>query len=230
MAIDDVYVLTLTQRVSAGTMQNSLAFIRTLAAEPTNANWQAVADAVKQIHRAPQSSSLTYVSWRARQVRGTDVTWPGGASCTPIGGRLFEGLITLDTIGSGLGDMLPPQCAMVTTLKTGLIGRRFRGRYYAGAWGEDTQTAGTFAATPLNTVTANWTSFVGIYGIPAPVAGFRLGVWSQRTASGCEPDPVTKRHTRVEPPNPAMAFAPIVETVTRPTVYTQRRRVSGVGM
>lgn len=230
MAVDDTYVLTVSSRSPAGVMQNSLAFNRTIETAPIAGDFATVAIAMKDLYRTSQSTGVTYVGWRARQVRGAGVTWPAGPDCNPIGGNLFEGLFTTNTTGGNPIGMLPAQCAMVVTMKTAQIGRRHRGRNYFSGLTEDNQDAGTWSGSLLTTIDANWLAFYNTYTPAAPVSGFRLGVWSYRTASGCAPNPVTHVHERVDPPSPATAFTPALTYTVRPTVYTQRRRVAGVGM
>lgn len=229
MAIEDVYVLTLSARSTAGIVQNSLAFIRTSSTEPIAGDFGALAVAIKDIHRSRQSTGLTYESWKARQVRGVGVTWPTGNDCNPVGGNLFEGLITSNGQGQLAGDGLPPQCALVTTIRTAKIGRRRRGRFFAGGFTETDQNNGVWGSTILTPVDAAWLAFFNTYTVAAPTGGNRLGIWSFRTASGCVANPTGKGHTRVDSPAPEQAFEPATTYTLRPTVYTQRRRVTGVG-
>lgn len=229
MAVDDVYVLTVSATTSAGIIQNSLAFNRTVTTEPISGDFSTLAIAVKEIIRAQQTTALSYSSWKARQVRGADVTWPSGTDCNPIGGKLFEGLFTSNQLGLLGGDVLPPQCAAVVTLRTAQIGRRRRGRFYHGGMSEVNQNNGVWSSGLLTPLDAGWLSFFNTYTPAAPASGFRLGIWSYRTASGCETALGGKGHVRIDPPSPATAFEPCTTYVVRPTVYTQRRRVAGVG-
>jgi hypothetical protein len=162
-------------------------------------------------------------------VRAAGVVYPTGALCNPVGGRVLEGNFTGGTVGTDSGPGLPPQCAMVTTIKTDQIGRRRRGRFYAGGWTESVQTDGTWSSTVLTNVETTWQGFFTEHAVALPTDGFRLGIWSVRTATGCGPDPVTGEHKRLDAPSPDTAFTPAVSFVVRPTVYTQRRRVAGVG-
>jgi len=230
VATNDVYLVTVSGKNPGGITQNTLAFIRTDNGEPVVADFLALAVDIKAIHLTFQASAYNYVGWKARQIRGTGVTWPTSNDCNPTGGRIEEGLFSSGTSGTDNGQLLPPQCAMVTTLKTGIAGRRHRGRFYAGGWSENAQDAGTWATTQLNSVTSGWTTFLTNYGVLAPLSGFKLGIWSYRTASGCEVDPISHKHTKVEPGKPAEAFTPVNAFTVRPTVYSQRKRVAGVGL
>lgn len=230
MAIDDVYVVTVTASMASGVVQNSYAFNRTISAEPTITDFAALADDLKELNRVSQIAALTYRGWKARQLRGDAVTWPSDDKCNPVGGLYFEGLYTTNLPGLQTGEALPPQCAQVTTVTTGEIGRRKRGRSYMGGVGEDQQIGGQISTALITSRTTAWTTFMAEYGIAAPPSGFRFGVWSTRTASGCGVDEDNPTHGRIDPPHPELAFTPATGFAVRPTIYTQRRRVLGVGL
>jgi hypothetical protein len=231
MAVDDVYQLTVTAQGSAGFFQNTLAFSMIDAANPTPATAAVLASDWKEVHRAAQHTSIIYRSWRLRQVRGTGVVWPTGSSCQPEGGLLIEGNFTTSNAGGAPLDILPSQCAMVVTLKTGQIGRRKRGRVYVYGFTEDGTSGGTWSSAHLAAMETAWGTFMGKYSPGSAGNHFQLGVWSFRTASGCEPNPDRKvgGHIRVDPPAPLVAYTPVQTHVIRNVVYTQRRRVTGVG-
>lgn len=229
MAVDDIYQMTVTAQSPAGFFQNTFAVSSLITTDPTSANFATLAADWVAIWRPQQSDTITWRSWRARQVRGGTVVWPTGTSCNPTGGFLLEGNITSNNNGADLGEALPPQCAMVITFKTGVIGRRARGRNYIFGFTEADQNGGTWAAATLSALETNIATFMTKY-VPGTAGNFfRLGVWSYRTASGCEPNPTTHVHTRIDPPAPSLAFTPVTTHVLRSVVHTQRRRVAGVG-
>jgi len=230
MAIDDVYQLTINSTISGQVYMNTIALRRTIDTAVVGADFQPPADALKNIHRPSQSSFYSYTTWRARQVRGTAVTWPEGPDCTPIGGLWFEGVFTAPTSGVTSDHVLPQQCAMVTTLRTNTVGRRYRGRLYAAGFGEDSQNAGSFSAPIVAAIQAAWNAFFTTYVTDAATNGWELGIWSYRIASGCAVVSPGGGHVRVEDANPAAAFTRVSAPVTRSAVYTQRRRVVGVGI
>jgi len=230
MAIDDVYQLTVLSSVSAQVNMNTVAFKRTIEPAPVAADFLPLADALKNIHRANQNTGCSYVSWKARQVRGTEVTWPTGPNCTPLGGLWFEGTLTAPLAGGLSGDLLPQQCAMVTTLRTNTVGRRYRGRYYAGGWGEVSNFSGLWDTSHTSAVQTAWNAFFTTYVTNAATSGWQVGVWSYRIASGCAVLTPGGSHTRLEDANPDEAFTPVSAFVVRPQVFTQRRRVIGVGI
>lgn len=142
MAIDDVYTITVRSTWSGQVYMNKLAFVRTEAADVDATQLLGVANAIKEIHRPSQITTFAYTTWEARQVRGANVTYPSGTNCQPEGGLYFDGAMTGSLAGAVAAEALPPQCAMVTTLRTGQIGRRKRGRFYAPGWGELQQDGG----------------------------------------------------------------------------------------
>lgn len=229
MAVDDVYQLSVTAQGPAGFFQNTLAFSMIDSADPTPATAAVLAADYKEIARAQQSTSITYRSWRLRQVRGANVIWPTGTKCQPEGGLLIEGNFTTSAAGQQPLDALPSQIALVTTLKTGQIGRRKRGRVYAFGFTEDATSGGVFSTTFLAAMETAWGTFMGKYSPGSAGNHFQLGVWSFRTASGCEPNPTGKGHIRVDPPAPLLAYTPVTSHLLRNVPYTQRRRVAGVG-
>jgi len=229
MAVDDVYQVTMMARNVGGLNMSTLAVSRTSTTEPVAADFATFASAFKDCFRIDQSSTHVYTTYRARQVRGANVTWPASGPCSPVGGNLFEGALLGTLNGSDNGQALPHQCAMVLTLRSATVGRRHRGRIYIGGWGEANQDAGVWATNFLSGVDGRFLNFVNAHNVAAPTDGFRLGIWSFRTASGCRQLPSGKGHERIDPPNPAQAFTPMTVHTTRSTVYTQRRRVQGVG-
>lgn len=108
--------------------------------------------------------------------------------------------------GTAAGDLLPPQVALVVTLRTAQAGRSFRGRVYLPGFGEASNSA-TGTATPLtgavNFVTAIKSALI--------TSGLDLGVIHRPTAA---PLPVT-----------AGFITTVTAIVTRDGVWdTQRRR------
>jgi hypothetical protein len=229
VAIDDVYQVSITARTPAGLAMNVYAFKRTSATEPTQSDFQTLSDELKELHRPHQASGVTYTTWRARQVRGTGVTWPTGSACNPVGGNLFEGSLSGTLAGNNVAQALPWQCSLVVTHKTATIGRRHRGRTYVYGFCEDGQDSGTWVSAVQTNIGTNWGTFYTAHAVAAPTSGFQFGIWSYRTASGCVPGPGGSGHLRVESPSPSTAFSMAVTAVIRSTVYTQRRRVVGVG-
>jgi hypothetical protein len=229
MAVNDVYQLTVTAQGAAGYFQNTLAFMMIDAPNPTPATALTLANDYKEIARAQQHTSIVYRNWRLRQVRGEDVDYPTGTLCAPTGGLLLEGNYVTSTTGGAPLDILPPQVALVTTLKTGQIGRRKRGRVYAFGFTEDATSGGVWSSTFLTAMETAWATFMAKYAPGSAGNHFQLGIWSVRTATGCVPNPTGRGHIRVDPPHDELAYTPVQTHILRNTPFTQRRRVAGVG-
>lgn len=120
-----------------------------------------------------------------------------------IDGRSAEQVIT--TVGALSGDPLPEQCAAVVSWRTGLIGRRRRGRSYVWAASETMQLAGRWTAPYITTLT----TFANTFITPFTTAfeTYRLGVYSYV----------------------GVHFSTAVAYKIDPIVRSQRRRVEGVG-
>lgn len=231
MAIDDVFILTTTANQLGSLRQNSLAFIATTETDPSVGIFAPIAADIKELYRLLQSNTVTYTTWRARQIAGAGVTWPDtGSNCFPTGGEFFEAAFSGSVTGADpAAEVLPPQCALVTTLRSGLVGRSHRGRVYGYGWTEAQQAAGVWSAGLLTSLDTAWNSFLTEYAVAAPVSGYRLGVWSTRIASGCRVNR-DGTHERTGPAQPEIAFTPVTSHINRTTVFTQRRRVTGHGL
>jgi hypothetical protein len=232
MPVDDVYLLTVTATQFGNIRQNTLAFVATTPDAADTADFAAIATAYKEVHRPRQHVSVNYTSWKARQIAGAGVVWPStGTTCRPTGGLFFEGTFTTNQAGLNpfSDDALPPQCALVTTLRSGLIGRSHRGRVFSYGYTEADHTDGVWIPTTLTALNTNWDAFYVAYAVAVPASGYRLGIWSQVIASGCRVLP-DGSHERVGIAHPELAFTATTAHVSRSTVYTQRRRVTGHGL
>lgn len=229
MALGDVYKMTINAQAPGGFFQNTYAFEAKAAPDLTQANFQTLADALKEIWRPNQRSTTSYTNWRATQVRGGTVSYPGGG-CERTGGLFWEGTFTGTAQGGLSGDVLPPQCAMVVTLNTGITGRRFRGRVYGFSQVELNQDDGVWIGTHIVAMTTAWNTFMAAFGLTGTNPNFRLGIWSERIATGCVPNPnPPPAHLHVDAGDPTIAFNPVVSFTVRSIVYNQRRRTRGVG-
>lgn len=231
MATDDAYRLQVFMTFAGQQYMNTYAFNTITETPLVLADWTTIATDVKEAARLQQNSGLVYRSWKAVQLRGTGVTAVQGA-CKTEGGQAFEGNYSTSITGGATAvEPLPPQCAVVITLNTGLIGRRRRGRIYLPGYSEPDQSSGAWLSAFITTLTTNWTTFFNKYAGSSPTSPtVRLGVWSFRIATGCvrSPNPPYD-HIQVDSPNLADAFRPLTAFVPRSTVYTQRRRVIGIG-
>jgi len=234
MATNDVWKLSCIGVVGTSTGMVGAHFrLKAATPEPTNAALAAVAQDFIQVFRPVQTTPWAWRTWKAVEVRSSRVSYTT-RPCLATGGRGEEGTFTTNNGGNSLGSAtLPHQCAMVTTLKTQLIGRARRGRVFCPGLPEEMQTDGLWSGAAITAATTAWATFMTKYGFSPTGTDplFEYGVWSMRIATGCTP--------RKQPPygmeqvgvaNPDDAFTGITAVVPRSTVHTQRRRVAGVGI
>ena len=229
MAVDDVYKVTLNAGGQGSIYQNVFNLQTKLAGDPTPANFSTFVTDWLASCRNEQSSSVTYTHWDAVQQWGPNMSIDA-PKCRRLNAKQFTGVIS-PGVGGNSNQVLPPQSAMVVTWVTGTAGRRKRGRTYLFGLCEDQQDAGLWGSAFLLGQTSRITTFSNIYKDDTGTSpNFTLGIWSERTASGCVPaTPPQKGHVQLDTPHPELAFTPISGFVLRDTVYTQRRRTRGVG-
>lgn len=228
MAAGDVYRISLQALGQNSVYMNVLAIQQIGAVDLVQADFQTFADAHKEVWRLSQNSSITYRSWRAVQVFGPNVDYTV-KPCERVGGKAFEANFTGTLTGAVGGDALPPQCALVVTLGSGLIGRRHRGRIYGYGFGESDQIGGTWSSTNITTLQSNFNTWFNKYKDGGTDAKIKLGIWSDRTAFGCAWVGNPPTHQQVDSPNPDTAFTPATGFTMRGVVNTQRRRAVGIG-
>lgn len=113
--------------------------------------------------------------------------------------------------GASAGDLLPPQTALVVTLRTALAGPRFRGRSYLPGFTEADNAALGSASPACATAAA---SFVNALAAAMQARNIRMAVVSRPLV-----DPVTGAVTRPG------AVTQVVSALVRNNVWdTQRRR------
>lgn len=120
--------------------------------------------------------------------------------------------------GGTPGQELPPQSAMVITLRSNLAGRRHRGRLYLGGYLESVQAQGVWATSTVNAVQGYVDNLVAALGNGGSNVDWTWGIWSRRYG-GEDPGPY----------NLTAGWTDIYSAVVRDTVFSQRRRVAGVG-
>jgi hypothetical protein len=119
---------------------------------------------------------------------------------------------TAGPIGTGTNPPLPPQTALVVTLRTALAGRRFRGRSYVFGWASNANT-GAGVATQLAADAA--TTWIQTIRADVSASGLELAVISRPVWSD-DPIPILIRAGEVHP---------ITGVAMRNHVWdTQRRR------
>ena len=229
MSIGDVYRLTISGTGSGSLLQNVLHYKLKLGTGPDATTFATAATDFITIYRPGQTPGFTWTDWLATQEWGSGMTLDT-PRCRRLNGKTFAGTIT-GSAGSGTGDALPPQAAHVTTLVTGLSGRRHRGRVYGMGQIEVNQADGLWIPAYNTSMTTAWNVFSAKYFKDTGTnTELKLGVWSEREASGCVPaTPPNKGHVQVDTPNPDGAFTDVTAFTIRPIVYSQRRRTRGVG-
>lgn len=229
VAIGDVYRLTISATGSGSLYQNVIHFKLKLGTGPDAVTFATAASDFLNIYRSAQHPSYSWTDWQAVQQWGSGMVLDT-PKCRRLNGRTFAGTIT-GQVGGGSGDNLPPQAAHVTTLVTGTAGRRKRGRVYGFGQTETNQSDGLWISTYNTAMTGAWNTFSAKYFKDTGTSTeLKMGVWSERTATGCIPaEPPARGHVPVDTPDPDNAFTDVIAFTIRPIVYSQRRRTRGVG-
>lgn len=119
------------------------------------------------------------------------------------------------TAGFG-GNLLPPANALVTTWRTALAGRSYRGRSYRTGYRQVYQDAGQWTSTALSGIATNTTAFFARYNVATGVyAHWGLVVISRQLNGAIRATPIG---------------TDITSYTNRQVVYQQRRREIGVGI
>jgi len=229
VATDDVYKLTVSATSQNQLYQNTLYVRMKTAVQPIAGDFQTTVDAFKNVWQPAQHQGVTWTTWQAVQQAGVGITVIAN-ECRREGGLQFGGVLTAPlTGGNAVSEALPPQCAMVATILTGFTGRRKRGRWYGFGFSETDQSGGLWGSAATTGIATRMNSFFSTYGVGGSNASQLLGVWSERTATGCEHVPGGPKHNLVDAPHPELAFTPATIYALRGVVFTQRRRTLGVG-
>jgi hypothetical protein len=234
VATNDVYKITCVATYLSSTALSSCHFrLKAATPDPSAANLGAVAADWINVFRPVQVPGTTWRSWRAVQVRGAGVSYTA-RPCLVTGGLGFEGTFTTNNGGTASpSEFLPPQCAVVSTLKTQAVGRSRRGRTYTFGMGEIQQTDGAWSAGVITGLQTAWATFLTKYGFNPTGTDplFEFGIWSHRIAADCRPNPQPP-YGMISGgnPQPDNAFTGIISATPKATVHTQRRRVAGVGI
>lgn len=231
MATNDVYELAVRQRLRGQQIVNTYHFMANGGFVPTQAQAQALADDVKDFFISTQVSILTYESWSLRQVWGAGVEYHASK---PIrtGGLLYEGNFTGTVVGTqSTGTPLPPHVAYVIQLKTGLAGRRNRGRLYMGGVRiEEVGADGNLLAGFVTGVNGLAATALAEYGQGGTNPDWDWVIWSFRYASGWKPaDAHPHRLAFVGPISSQNEANGIRTGICSPIWRVQRRREIGVG-
>lgn len=119
------------------------------------------------------------------------------------------------------GDCLPGQNAVVVSLRSGVKGRRRRGRFFLPGVSEANQANGLVTGSQLTAITALADGLRTHYGPTGSEASYRLVVYSPPTPPFKAPKP--------PPVHTDTLVTPVVALPVDPVIRTQRRRTIGVG-
>lgn len=124
--------------------------------------------------------------------------------------------LAVGEVGAQEGDAMPAANAVVVALKTGLGGRRNRGRkYIAGYKADDTENS-RLIDTALAATQADWDTINTFFQVGNSLSNLTWGV-VHRSLAGA-PVPLT-----------ADSYVPITSVVVRPVIGTMRSRLPGHG-
>jgi hypothetical protein len=141
----------------------------------------------------------------------------------PLGAASVEVGLTQPNPGAIAGDALPPQNAVVVSLRTGLKGGRRRGRFFVPGISETGTALGRLSGTQLTAIQALASGIMGAYGSAGTeAANYRLAVYSPIDTTPPPPKPFKPKNDRL--------VTHITEFTVDPVVRTQRRRAIGVGI
>lgn len=119
-------------------------------------------------------------------------------------------------VGEMEGDALPAANAVIVALKTGLGGRRNRGRkYIAGYLASDTENS-RLIDTRLAATQADWSAINDFFQASNSLSNLTWGVLHRRNAGA--PVPLS-----------ADSYVPITSAIVRPVLGTMRSRIPGHG-
>lgn len=229
MAAGDVFKVTITATGQGSVYQNTFHTQTLTATAPDSSTFLTFVNDYIALIRPHTSNTVNWVSWDAVQEWGAGMT-VDRPRCVRIGGVQFGGALT-GLPGQKTDDALPPQNALVFTWLTGQTGRRKRGRTYAFGGVESNQIAGLWLTAYTDVLRTQLDAFLLKYKVPGGTSPtLSMGVWSERTASGCVPaTPPATGHVNIDVPQPDQAYTVISSGLIRQTVYSQRRRTLGAG-
>jgi hypothetical protein len=209
MAVGDVSKLIVRLSFQGNEFRPGMHFEHTLADQPLTSLISAWRGSVETEMLACMSAQCFVTGYEVQDKK------PGTASSVEV-------IVTPPVAGTAIGDMLPPQDAIVFSFKSALKTRRARGRVYWPGASEDQHTGGVLTASgqlPWDTFrTAILADFVGT----TPPSAFRLVTWSPEDLTPPPPPPAFKER-------PGEVVTPVSTITLDPTIRSQRRRQLGRG-
>jgi hypothetical protein len=175
MAVGDIYQMTITtQYVTGGVQMNNVFHFRQkggfLSAINLIGEWRVGCEAE---HRACLSSQIHIIKYSARTL-------------VPFNSDFYEATFAL--AGTDGLTPLPPLVAAIITWRTGLAGRRKRGRSYIGGLDRNEHGGnGTLSPTYVSTrITPFANKVYSVFGSGGTNPNAEIGIWSRLNAG---PDP-----------------------------------------
>lgn len=172
MALNSVYRLSVVGSILDQTIVNTFHFRQTVATLPDGERGpDAILRRWTTGQGSPQSQYLALlpVSYQSRELIVLNVADPldnGSRQVTATGIR-------------SAGQILPPQCCALLSIRTQGRGRSFRGRTYIGPLGESDNDAGSISTGLQSAMTAFVNSVFTSYG---GISGLEWTVYSRRLA------------------------------------------------
>lgn len=183
MAIGDVWRMTILGEVVGQQQQNVLHYQTLIPRDGDDDDLPALI-LIAQEYVAPLYEPITTAEWILREIQIRGVTHPTqGAD------------VVIDQPGVNVGQLLPLQSAPVLSLKTGLIGRSYRGRLYLPTITEDNAQAGVIEEPFYTTLGTFGTNLLQIQRPGGQPYTAGLVVWSRKLQTATRvisaaPDPI----------------------------------------
>lgn len=124
---------------------------------------------------------------------------------------------TCSVTGTDASNAMPPQVALVASLRTGIAGRSYRGRLYLAGLCE-ANNEGIPVAAAVSAIQTYFDDLVASIGSGGASSDYEWGVWSKKLG-----------FTAPSTYNLAAGWHPVTSVVVRSIWNTQRRRATGVG-
>lgn len=124
---------------------------------------------------------------------------------------------TITATGTVVTELLPPQIAMIASLRTGIAGRSYRGRLYLPGFTEATASGGGVDVVAKAAIQGYFDDLVAAIGSGGSDTDYEWGVWSPKLG-GASP-----------PYNLSAGWHAITEVIVRGNWGVQRRRGVGFG-
>lgn len=99
--------------------------------------------------------------------------------------------------GSSIQADLPPQCAVLYSLKTALKGRSYRGRFYLPGPVQTDETDGAWSAGAITAYTTILTQLLAVFGPAGSNGDWRLGVISRFSNKQKRAQPIITQVTSI---------------------------------